>query len=111
MRGCSLAAAAADAPATCATCLPCPSGLRASNFSWGSDEYFVLSYPAASPALPTSLTPTEREVAASLLLGHSNRQIAFARRVAVRTVANQVAAVLRKAAVRSRFELVRKFTG
>jgi DNA-binding CsgD family transcriptional regulator len=29
----------------------------------------------------------------------------------VRTVANQVAAVLRKADVRSRFELVRKFTG
>lgn len=89
--------------------LPPPCGLRAAGFTLGEAEYLVLSYPAAPPALPGSLTASERGVASSLLAGLSNRQIAVSRGVAVRTVANQVASVLRKAGVRSRFELARKY--
>lgn len=74
----------------------------------GEAEFLVLSYPAAPPALPASLTASERGVATGLLAGLSNREIALSRGVAVRTVANQVASVLRKAGVRSRFELARK---
>ncbi|MCK6532396.1 MAG: helix-turn-helix transcriptional regulator [Polyangiaceae bacterium] len=91
--------------------LPPPSGLRAASFTVGEAEFLVLSYPAAVPALPESLTTTEQAIAAGLLAGLSNREIALSRGVAVRTVANQVASVLRKAGVRSRFELARKYAG
>ncbi|MCC6665463.1 MAG: helix-turn-helix transcriptional regulator [Polyangiaceae bacterium] len=89
--------------------LPPPSGLRASSFTLGEAEFLVLSYPAEVPALPENLTTTEQAVATGLLAGLSNREIALRRGVAVRTVANQVASVLRKAGVRSRFELARKY--
>lgn len=91
--------------------LPPPSGLRAASFTVGEAEFLVLSYPAAVPALPESLTTTEQAITAGLLAGLSNREIALSRGVAVRTVANQVASVLRKAGVRSRFELARKYAG
>jgi len=88
--------------------LPAPFGLRASSFKLGDEEYLVLSYPAPRQGLPKTLTATEREVAQGLLSGLTNSQIARERGVAVRTVANQVAAVLKKAGVSSRIELVRK---
>lgn len=91
--------------------LPPPSGLRAASFTVGEAEFLVLSYPAAVPALPESLTTTEQAITAGLLAGLSNREIALSRGGAVRTVANQVASVLRKAGVRSRFELARKYAG
>lgn len=88
--------------------LPAPRGLRASSFRLGDEEYLVLSYPAPRHGLPKTLTPSERDVAKGLLEGLSNTQIARERGVAVRTVANQVAAVLKKTGVSSRIELVRK---
>ncbi|GMV15914.1 MAG: helix-turn-helix transcriptional regulator [Polyangiaceae bacterium] len=88
--------------------LRAPLGLRASSFSLGDEEYLVLSYPAPQHGLPKTLTATEREVARGLLGGLTNNQIARERGVAVRTVANQVAAVLKKTGVSSRIELVRK---
>jgi DNA-binding NarL/FixJ family response regulator len=91
--------------------LPPPSGLRASSFTVAEGEFIVLSFPAEAPALPESLTTTEQAITAGLLAGLSNREIALSRGVAVRTVANQVASVLRKAGVRSRFELARKYAG
>lgn len=104
------AAAGAEAEAEDSS-LPPPSGLRAASFTVGEAEFLVLSYPAAVPALPESLTTTEQAITAGLLAGLSNREIALSRGVAVRTVANQVASVLRKAGVRSRFELARKYAG
>ena len=52
-----------------------------------------------------SLSPAEHEVLQLLGEGHSNQQIAEARGVATRTVANQVAAVLAKTGAASRREL------
>jgi len=49
-----------------------------------------------------ALSVAEREVLALLLAGKSNRQIARARRRSERTVANQVAAILRKTGCPSR---------
>jgi len=51
------------------------------------------------------LTAAELEVARSAVAGMSNDAIARARRTSVRTVANQIASILRKLAVRSRAEL------
>jgi DNA-binding NarL/FixJ family response regulator len=51
------------------------------------------------------LTDSERTVAIDLLAGLSNATIARRRGVALRTIANQVAAVLRKVGVASRAEL------
>ena len=42
----------------------------------------------------------------SLVSGASNREIATRRQVSERTVANQVASILRKVGVSSRFELI-----
>jgi len=68
----------------------------------------VLSFPSRGHGLPEALTAAERAVARSVLAGQTNRQIASARGVAVRTVANQVAAILKKADVATRHELMRK---
>lgn len=88
-----------------------PSGLRVSRFDLDQDEYLVLSYPTRPLRLPADFTPAEREVTIAILHGFSNREIADARQVAVRTVANQVAAVFKKLDVCSRIELVRKLSG
>jgi DNA-binding CsgD family transcriptional regulator len=53
-----------------------------------------------------ALTPAESEVAALVLVGRSNADIARVRGASKRTVANQVASVFRKLGVRSRLELI-----
>lgn len=65
--------------------------------------------PAPSAARPdlTQLSPAERAVLAYVTRGDSNAQIAAARRTSVRTVANQVAKLLRKLGASSRFDLIR----
>lgn len=60
--------------------------------------------------LPRSLTPAERAVAALLLEGLSNAEIAEQTGRAVRTVANQVASILRKSKCPSRAAFVAKVT-
>jgi DNA-binding NarL/FixJ family response regulator len=55
------------------------------------------------------LTQAERAIALCLLEGMSNRAIALRRSVSERTVANQIAALLRKLRVASRTELVARF--
>jgi DNA-binding CsgD family transcriptional regulator len=55
--------------------------------------------------LPTPLTRAEREVARLVREGHSNAQIAAARKTSVHTVANQIAAIMRKLGVGSRVEI------
>lgn len=66
--------------------------------------------PRRTPATDLSqLSPAERAVLAYVIRGDSNAEIAAARRTSVRTVANQVAKLLRKLGASSRFDLIRWF--
>jgi DNA-binding CsgD family transcriptional regulator len=65
----------------------------------------VLSF-ALNDGPGTGLSPAESEVAAHILKGRTNAQIAKLRGASERTVANQVANVFRKLGVSSRLELV-----
>lgn len=71
---------------------------------------------AAMPAqsLPAAqleaLTPAEARVASLVAAGSTNREIAQRLGVSWRTVANQVASILRKRRLGSRFELMREFS-
>jgi DNA-binding CsgD family transcriptional regulator len=65
----------------------------------------VLSF-AIGQGPGTGLSPAESEVAAHILKGRTNAQIAKIRGASERTVANQVANVFRKLGVSSRLELV-----
>ncbi|HEV3188936.1 MAG TPA: helix-turn-helix transcriptional regulator [Polyangiaceae bacterium] len=62
----------------------------------------VFSFPLAPPTLPNGLTPAEHDIALRLLEGLSNAKIAAARGTSTRTVANQVASLLRKLGVASK---------
>lgn len=62
----------------------------------------IISVPLASDVV---LTPAERDVARRAARGESNEAIARARGSSVRTVANQMAAILRKVGARGRSEL------
>jgi DNA-binding CsgD family transcriptional regulator len=68
-------------------------------------EVIVLSF-AVDTSRTATLTPAESEVAAHVLEGRSNAEIARLRGSSERTVANQVASLYRKLGVRSRLELV-----
>jgi DNA-binding CsgD family transcriptional regulator len=68
-------------------------------------DLFVLSMPSLVASLPAELTSAEREVAALLLDGKSNREVAALRGTSVRTIANQVGAIFRKLRVSGRVEL------
>jgi DNA-binding NarL/FixJ family response regulator len=74
-------------------------------------DYVVISYPHAAFAAPATLTSTEQAIFSALLSGQSKQQIAASRGRAVRTIANQVAAIFQKLGVGSRVELVAKFSG
>ena len=63
-------------------------------FSWGSET------------ADATLSPAEEDVLRLLAEGQSNQAIATARGSSVRTVANQVAGLLRKLGASSRFEIV-----
>ncbi len=58
-----------------------------------------------SLAAPAGLTDAELTVARLVALGRSNAEIARLRARSVRTIANQVAAILRKLGVTSRVEI------
>jgi DNA-binding NarL/FixJ family response regulator len=73
------------------------------------DELVVFSWDITPP--PDELTSAEREVLARLVRGESNQAIACARNTSVRTIANQVASLLRKTGAASRFDLIRRFGG
>jgi DNA-binding NarL/FixJ family response regulator len=81
-----------------------PFGLRASRVNIEGEELAVFSFPLPPPALPNSLSDAEHDVAIAVLEGLSNAEIAAARGTSTRTVANQVASLLRKLGVRSRTE-------
>jgi DNA-binding NarL/FixJ family response regulator len=65
----------------------------------------------ARPAAVQKLTPAEREVLKDVIRGRSNREIAARRRASVRTVANQIGALLKKLGAASRLELAAQSLG
>src|ERR1041385_7904718 len=67
-------------------------------------ELFLLGTPSLSECLPDDLTMAEKDVAARVLEGLSNRDIARMRGTSVRTIANQVASIFRKLKVTARVE-------
>jgi DNA-binding NarL/FixJ family response regulator len=73
------------------------------------DELVVFSWDVAPP--PVELTSAERDVLARVARGESNQAIASARKTSVRTIANQVASLLRKTGATSRYDLIRRFGG
>lgn len=79
--------------------------IQLSEFDCGGDRFAILSLPELRIQLPDSLSAAEREVCMLLLSGASNASVAQQRRTSVRTVANQVAAILKKLHARSRAEL------
>jgi len=86
-----------------------PAGLRAERFEIDGVEYVVFEWDSARSL--SALSPSERAVCELLLAGLSNAEIARRRQTSVRTIANQVAAILKKLEVASRFELVSAFSG
>jgi DNA-binding CsgD family transcriptional regulator len=70
----------------------------------GAEMLVVEWYPARSLSL-AELTAAERDVARLVMRGATNADIARSRKTSARTVANQVASILRKLEVRSRVEL------
>lgn len=85
-----------------------PRGLRATRFAVAGREVVVMSYPTGASALPDTLSAAEQEVARALLRGATNAEIAEARGVSARTVANQIASIFKKLGVSSRAELASK---
>jgi DNA-binding CsgD family transcriptional regulator len=87
-------------------------GARLARQAWDEDlaveeQAGVLMIRArAQPSSVASLSAAERRVAELVARGMSNTEIARARNVSARTVANQLARMFRKSSVFSRFELV-----
>lgn len=79
--------------------------VRVGRLDHDGEELLVLSYPLRRPAAFASLSPAELAAVEAVLLGHSQREIAARRRVAPRTIANQLASAYRKLGVRSAAEL------
>src|SRR5690606_21972967 len=84
-----------------------PADLRATALEVGGVELLRVSYPIEPHDLfeDTALTKAEAEVAELAIEGKSNAEIAAARDTSVRTVANQMASILRKLGLGSRREL------
>lgn len=87
-----------------------PRGLVAETLTVDGEELVVFSWGGPEQLAP-SLSAAEREVLVRVAKGDSNAAIARARRTSVRTVANQVASLLRKTKAASRFELIRRYAG
>jgi DNA-binding NarL/FixJ family response regulator len=79
--------------------------IRAGRVDVAGHDVFVVSLPSLAECLPEDLTMAERDVAALLLEGLSNRAVASLRGTSVRTIANQVGAIFRKLRVNGRVEL------
>lgn len=75
------------------------------------EEFAVFTWDVEPAPRAELLTAVEREVLALVIAGASNARIAEVRGTSVRTIANQVASVLRKLGASSRFDLARRFGG
>lgn len=83
-----------------------PSDLSCRVLRSGDREVVLLSF---TPTGPARLTEAERDVALAVARGLSNAAIAKARDRSSRTIANQVAAIMKKLGVSSRVELAAQF--
>ena len=87
-----------------------PFNLRAIRFEEDGKEWVVFSYVTDSEGtFPPTLSAAQRDVLARVLAGHSNAAIARARSTSPRTVANQVAELLRRFQLSSRRDLIARF--
>lgn len=71
----------------------------------GEGGYVIVALPVAAGQWQRELTDAERDIAARILRGESNRDIAERRGTSVRTVANQIAGLYHKLGIASRAEL------
>jgi DNA-binding CsgD family transcriptional regulator len=78
---------------------------RVITFRVADVQFAVLSVPLHDSAAMDALSPAEREVAVLAAAGLSNLAIARCKGKSVRTVANQMASILSKLRVGSRYEL------
>jgi DNA-binding NarL/FixJ family response regulator len=86
-----------------------PPGLDVDLVDVDGETILILSWPAGKhPAAELPLTSAEQAVLRKIVAGWSNAEIAAARGTSTRTVANQVASLLRKFRVTSRHQLVRR---
>ena len=74
-------------------------------------EYLVVEWTPAQPVELRALTPAERQVADLVASGATNAVIAELRQTSVRTVANQIRAILRKLRVPSRVHIAAMIRG
>jgi DNA-binding NarL/FixJ family response regulator len=81
--------------------------VRAFRFEHHGEDLYVLSAPIDSPCA-ASLTRAELEVARAMVCGATNREIAQMRGTSPRTVANQVASILRRLGAKSRVDAALK---
>jgi DNA-binding CsgD family transcriptional regulator len=79
---------------------------RVAHFRHGGEELAVIAIALDDPPLFLDLTPAERAVARLIVEGRSDAEIAKARGVSKRTIANQIASILDKTGSRSRVEFV-----
>lgn len=79
--------------------------LRAWQVRIEGEVFVVISSPLEPGDGLAALTRAERDVVRQILRGDSNKQIAARRGTAVRTVANQIAAIFGKLKIASRAEL------
>jgi DNA-binding CsgD family transcriptional regulator len=73
------------------------------------DSFLVLSTPMTTVDA-TMLSPAERSIVVGVVAGQSNAEIARARSISPRTVANHLAAIFRKLRVSSRAELAARIS-
>jgi DNA-binding CsgD family transcriptional regulator len=83
--------------------VPLPEGAWAEPLG---DDLTLLTFPLPEAQLPDALTIAEQEVAVQVFAGASQRDIAEARGVSVKTIGNQLESIYRKLGVSSRVELV-----
>jgi len=88
-----------------------PPGLIASRLTLGGEDFVVFELPANRPSFGATLTAAEREVAALLVSGASNSDIAKSRKTTTRTAAKQLGQIFRKLGVSSRGECVSRLLG
>jgi DNA-binding NarL/FixJ family response regulator len=84
---------------------PSSKRVKVATFQVGDERYAVLSTPLHDEAAMASLSAAEREVASLAAAGLTNLEIGTYRHKSVRTVANQMASIMRKLKVSSRYEL------
>ena len=83
-----------------------PADLACRQLRQGENEVVLLSF---TPSDRARLTEAERDVALAVTRGLSNAEIAKLRAGAPRTIANQVATIMKKLGVCSRVELAARF--